>query len=237
VNYSSRAKPLTVPDSDPPPELDYEMWLGPAPSRPYNLNRVHYLFRFFWDYAGGQMTNWGAHHLDIAQWGLGMDDSGPVEIQATAEFNKEKLYETPQSFEVTYKYAGGTVIHCASDGNKYKGGTTFEGEQGVIYVTRGTVESTPADILTQALDEKSVRLYASTDHHKNWLECIKSRKDPICNVEIGHRSATVCHLGNIAVRTGKKVVWDPEKQDIVGDAELAKYVSRPYRAPWRLPTA
>ena len=165
-----------MPDSDPPPELDYEMWLGPAPSRPYNLNRVHYLFRFFWDYAGGQMTNWGAHHLDIAQWGLGMDDSGPVEIQATAEFNQEKLYETPQSFEVTYKYAGGTMIHCASGGSKYKGGTTFEGEQGLIHVTRGTVESTPAEILTQPLDEKAVRLYASTNHHKNWLDCIKAAR-------------------------------------------------------------
>jgi predicted dehydrogenase len=237
VNYSSRAKPLTVPDSDPPAELDYDMWLGPAPLRPYNLNRVHYLFRFFWDYAGGQMTNWGAHHLDIAQWGLGMDESGPVEIQATADFNQEKLYETPQSCEITYKYANGTVMKCASGGSKYKGGTTFEGEQGSIHVTRGSVESTPADLLTQPLDEKSVRLYASTNHHKNWLDCIKSRKDPICSVDIGHRSATVCHLGNIAVRTGKKLVWDPEKQEIVGDPELAKYVSRPYRDPWKLPGA
>ena len=235
VNWVKKGNRPNVPDSEAPPELDFNMWLGPAPQRHYNENRVHYLFRFFWDYAGGQMTNWGAHHLDIAQWGLGMDESGPVEVQATATFNPEKLYETPMTFDVTYKYASGTVMQCNGGTGKYKGGTTFEGEKGVIFVSRGKLESTPEDILTQPLDEKSVRLYASTDHHQNWLDCIKSRRDPICNVDIGHRSATVCHLGNIAVRTGKKVVWDPVKQEIVGDPELAKWASRPYRAPWQLP--
>jgi len=235
VNYVEKAKPITVPDGEPPTELNYDMWLGPAPQRPYNKNRVHYLFRFFWDYAGGQMTNWGAHHLDIAQWGLGMDDGGPVEIVGSGIYNAEKLYETPQKFDVTYKYANGVVIDCSGGTGKYKGGTLFEGEKGSIFVSRGNVESTPEEVLDQPLDEKSVRLYASEDHHQNWLDCIKNRKDPICSVDVGHRSATVCHLGNIAVRTGKKVNWDPKKQEIVGDAELAKWVSRPYRAPWKLP--
>ncbi|NOS68684.1 MAG: Gfo/Idh/MocA family oxidoreductase [Verrucomicrobia bacterium] len=235
VNYLERAKPPVVPDSKPPEGFDYEMWLGPAPHRPYNKNHVHYLFRFFWDYSGGQMTNFGAHHLDIAQWGLGMDDSGPVEIEGTAVYNPEKLYETPQSFDVTYKYANGTVVLCNGGGGKYPGGTTFEGERGTIFVSRGNLESTPEEILARPLDDKSVRLYASKEHHENWLDCIKSRKDPICNVETGHRSATVCHLGNIAIRSGKKVNWDPVKQQIVGDAELAKWTSRPYRAPWKLP--
>ena len=236
VNYSDRAKPLTVADGEPPAELNYDMWLGPAPFRPYNKNRVHYLFRFFWDYAGGQMTNWGAHHLDIAQWGLGMDDSGPVEIVGSGIYNGEKLYETPQKFDVTYKYANGVVLECSSGTGKYKGGTLFEGEKGKIFVSRGNVESDPEEILEQPLDDKSVRLYASDDHYKNWLDCIKSRKDPVCSVDIGHRSSTVCHLGNIAIRSGKKVNWDPKKEEIVGDAELAKWVSRPYRAPWKLPT-
>ncbi|MDO8540047.1 MAG: Gfo/Idh/MocA family oxidoreductase [Opitutaceae bacterium] len=234
VNYTSRANPPTVPDSQPPPELDYDMWLGPAPWRPYNKHRVHYLFRFFWDYSGGQMTNWGAHHLDITQWALGMDGSGPVEITGTAMYNAEKLYETPQQFDATYKYANGTVVECSSGTGKFKGGCTFEGEKGTIFVTRGTIQSTPAQILEQPLDEKSVRLYASTNHAQNWLDCIKSRKDPICSVEIGHRSSTVCHLGNIAIRSGKKVVWDPVKERIVGDGELAKWTSRPYRGAWKL---
>jgi predicted dehydrogenase len=236
VNYAERAKPLTVQDGEPPSELNYDMWLGPAPFRPYNKNRVHYLFRFFWDYAGGQMTNWGAHHLDIAQWGLGMDDSGPVEIVGSGIYNAEKLYETPQKFDVTYKYANGVVLESSCGTGKYKGGTLFEGEKGSIFVSRGNVESNPEEILEQPLDDKSVRLYASDDHYKNWLDCIKSRKDPICSVEIGHRSSTVCHLGNIAIRSGKKINWDPKREEIVGDTELAKWVSRPYRAPWKLPS-
>src|SRR6185503_11779674 len=100
VNYEERAKPLVAPDSAPPPELDYEFWLGPAPWRPYNKNRVHYLFRFFWDYSGGQMTNWGAHHLDIAQWALGKDESGPVAIEGKGEYDSEKRFETPIKFSL-----------------------------------------------------------------------------------------------------------------------------------------
>ena len=235
VNWVKKGNPPSVPDSQPPPELDYNMWLGPAPQREYNKNRVHYLFRFFWDYSGGQMTNWGAHHLDIAQWGMGTDDSGPVEITSSGVvYNPQKLYETPDQFEVTYKYANGVVVYASSGTGKYKGGTTFEGEKGTIFVSRGKIESTPADILTQPLDDQCVKLYVSDNHYQNWLDCIKSRKDPICSAEVGHHSAIVCHLGNISVRTGKKVSWDPAKQEIVGDAELAKWASRPYRAPWKL---
>jgi predicted dehydrogenase len=234
VNFKEKSSGA-LPDGAPPAELDYNFWLGPAPKRPYNANRVHYLFRFFWDYSGGQMTNWGAHHLDIAQWGLGMDESGPVEIEGSAVYNAEGLYETPDKFDITYKYGDGTTILCSSGTGKYRGGTLFEGEKGSLFVSRGALETTPDEILEEPLDDNCVKLYTSRNHHQNWLECIKSRKDPICSVEIGHRSATVCHLGNIAVRTGKKVRWDPVKERIVGDGKLAKWVSRPYRAPWRLP--
>jgi predicted dehydrogenase len=228
VNFKGPA----VADSAPPPELDYEMWLGPAPLKPYNKLHIHYNFRFFWDYSGGQMTNWGAHHLDIAQWGLGMDDSGPVTVEGTGRFHKDKWYEVPQTFEV-YTYANGVKILC---GSSEKGGTTFEGDKGTIHVNRGKLESTPADILKTTLGETDTRLYVSNSHHGNWLDCIKSRKLPICDVEIGHRSATVCHLGMIAVRTGRKFTWDPVKETIVGDSEAAAMLSRPYRAPWKLPT-
>ena len=162
-------------------------------------------------------------------------ESGPVEITGSAIYNPEKLYETPDKFDTTFKYANGVVIECSSGTGKFKGGTTFEGEKGTIFINRGAIESTPESILEEPLGANAPRLYASADHHQNWLDCIKSRKDPICNVEVGHRSATVCHLGNIAVRTGKKVLWDPKAEKIVGDAELAKWVSRPYRAPWKLP--
>ena len=236
VNWEKKGNAVKVADTQPPPELNYDLWLGPAPLRPYNPNHVHYTFRFFWDYSGGQMTNWGAHHLDIAQWGLGMDDSGPVEIvpEGTPVYDPQKRYETPQKFEVRYRYANGTELLCSGGTGKYRGGTLFEGEKGSIFVSRGALESTPEEILEEPLDDKCVKLYVSSDHHQNWLDCIKSRKDPVCSVDVGHRSASVCHLGNIAVRTGKKLVWDPQQQQVVGDAELAKWVSRPYRLPWKL---
>jgi predicted dehydrogenase len=220
-----------VPDSEPPPELDYDMWLGPAPWRPYNVKRVHYNFRFFWDYSGGQMTNWGAHHLDIAQWGLGMDESGPVSIEAKGRYHAQNWYEVPEWCEITYQYANGTTVVCSPDN---KMGARFEGENGVIYVNRGVLESEPEELVQQPLTDKDVHLYVSKQHHQNWVECIQSRALPICDVAIGHRSATVCHLGNIALRTGRKLTWDPRQEKIVGDADAAKWLTKAYRAPWKL---
>ena len=252
VNWTK--DPLTQ-DSQPPAELDYDMWLGPAPARPYNKQRVHYYFRFFWDYSGGQMTNWGAHHLDIAQWGLGMDDSGPVEITGKGEFDPQKRFEVPTAFGITYKYANGVVVECQSpvpkvaplipdrkeqameilDGKTDFTGCIFEGEKGLLYVNRGVVRVWPEEVFEEPIKDTDVRLYKSTQHFQNWLECIKTRKLPICDVAIGHRSATVCHLGNISIRTGRKIQWDPVKEEIVGDAEAAKLTSKEYRAPWKLP--
>jgi predicted dehydrogenase len=230
VNFGKK-KPISDATS-PPPELDYDFWLGPAPFRPYHAKHVHYNFRFFWDYSGGQMTNWGAHHLDIAQWGLGMDDSGPVKIEGKARYDAEKQFEVPEWCDVHYEYANGVKLIC---GQGEKGGTTFEGENGKLYVSRDKLEATPAALLETPIAEADVHLYESSDHHGNWLDCIHSRKLPICDVEIGHRSATVCHLGNIAIRSQKTVHWDPVKEKIIGDDEVAKMTSRPYRAPWSLP--
>jgi len=252
VNWTT--DPL-VPDGAPPPELDYDMWLGPAPYRPYNKHRVHYFFRFFWDYSGGQMTNWGAHHLDIAQWALGMDDSGPIGIAGKGEFDPAKRFEVPSAFAITYTYASGVVIECRSptpkvaalipdrkeqameilDGKTDFTGCIFEGEKGLLYINRGVIRVWPEAIFETPLKDSDVRLIKSTEHHQNWLECIKTRKLPICDVAIGHRSATVCHLGNIAIRSGRKIQWDPAKEEIVGDAEAAKFATREYRAPWKLP--
>lgn len=235
-NWVDRAK-KPVPDSDPPAVLDFDRWLGPAPDRKYNANRVHYLFRFFWDYSGGQQTNFGAHDLDITQWALGMDESGPTTIEGTATFHAEKWFETPETAKQTFTYANGVPVHCSLGKGGYPGGVTFEGEKGKIYVKRGSIEVTlngskvekPYDLPTG-----STKLYVSTNHFANWLECIKSRKLPICDVEIGHRSATVCHLGNIAIRTGRKITWDPKTETIVGDKEAATMLTKEYRKPWKL---
>jgi predicted dehydrogenase len=229
VNYNKR------PNDSGPPDLDFDFWLGPAPKVEYNRDHVHYNFRFFWDYSGGQMTNFGAHDLDIAQWGLDMDESGPVEITGKGTFNKDKLFEVTESCEVTYKYANGVTLVLGQGVKGIKGGVTFEGEKGTIHVDRGNLTSDPGAIVEEPLGDKDVHLYLSPGHHRNWLECIKSRKLPICDAEIGHRSATVCHLGNIAIRTGRTIKWDPAKEEIVGDDEAAKMLSRTYRAPWKLP--
>lgn len=228
VNFSGPP----VPDSEPPKELDYDFWLGPAPWRPYNEKRVHYLFRFFWDYSGGQMTNWGAHHLDIAQWGLGMDESGPISIRAQARYHAENWYEVPEWCEVTYQYSNGVTVVCSPS---HKMGALFEGEKGSIYVNRGVLESTPEEIVLEPLGENDVHLDTSNNHHQNWLDCIKSRKLPIADVAIGHRTATVCHLGNIAMRTGRELQWDPAAEKIVGDSEASQRMRYSYRKPWELP--
>ena len=221
------------PDEPVPDELDWDMWLGPAPKVPYNPQRCHYTFRWFYDYSGGKMTDWGAHHNDIGQWGLGMDTSGPVRIEGKGTFPTDGLFNTAVTFEVIYTYANGIQMICR-DSNR--SGIVFEGSDGEIHVDRGVLESTPGDIIKTALKPDDVHLYESPGHHDDFLRCVKTRERPICDVEIGHRSITVCHLGNIAIRTGKPIVWDPVAERITNDTSLERWTGRPYRAPWVLPT-
>lgn len=230
-NHATQA----VPDSDPPPELDYEMWLGPAPWRPYNVNRVHYNFRFFWDYSGGQMTNFGAHHLDIAQWALGMDESGPQTIEGVGTFPPQRdLCEVTDTCRVTFEYPGGVKVILGQQQPDIPDQVTLIGTQGRVHVTRSRITADPPELLKTQFGSRDVRLYASPNHYQNFLDCIRSRQRPVADVEIGHRTATVCHLGNIAIRTGRKITWDPVREQIVDDPEAAALLRRPYRAPWKL---
>ncbi len=219
------------PDEEPPPGLDWDMWLGPAPWAPYNKLRHPYNFRWFYDYSGGKMTDWGAHHNDIAQWGLGMDGSGPVWIEGTGVFPTEGLYDVATSFEITYEYATGQRVIC-SDGGRF--GVTFEGSDGWVWVTRGDIETQPKELRHDVFGPDDERLYHSGNHHQNWFDCMRTRERPVCDVEIGHRSVTVCHLGNIALRTGRKLQWDPAREQFVGDEEANRWLSKPCRAPWHL---
>jgi predicted dehydrogenase len=230
VNFDGPA----VRDSASPAHLDYDFWLGPAPQRLYNKKRVHYLFRFFWDYSGGQLTNFGAHHLDIVQWALGMDNSGPVAVEGTARYHKQSWFEVPEWFELTYTYPGNIRVLCGQ-ANGFRGGVLFQGTRGTLFVDRSRLEANPRELLQQASAEADIRLPVSTNHHANWLEAIRNGRLPICDAEIGHRSATVCHLGAIALRTGRRVRWDPTKETILGDEQQAAMLQRPYRGPWRLP--
>ena len=163
------------PDTEPPEWLNYDLWLGPAPWRPYNQKRVHYNFRFWLDYSGGQMTNWGAHRVDIAQWGLGADDSGPVQTEGTGTFHPQGWFTVPATYDVTHTYAGGVKVHV---GQKYRGGTTFFGQDGKIYVNRGKLSSDPQEIVKQPIGADDVHLYRSSSHGGNFLDCIKTGKLP-----------------------------------------------------------
>ena len=247
-NWIDRASE-PVPDSDPPAGFDFDRWLGPAPKRPYNKNRVHYLFRFFWDYSGGQQTNFGAHHLDVAQWGLGMDDSGPVRVKGSASFHPKGWYETPNSTVIKYQYDNGVTMNCHQiPGIKSnKQGAEFICEKGTVFVWRGgLVASSPEILDSVGIPDPLVRegdtvtlpsadkRYANYSHIQNFIDCVKTRNTPAADISIGHRSATVCHLGNIAVRTGKTINWNPQTETIVDDAEAAKWLTKEYRKPYSL---
>ena len=215
---------------EPVPEgLNYDMWLGPAPWEPYHTQRCHYQFRFILEYSGGQMTNWGAHHLDIAQWGNQTDDTGPVEIRGKGEFPRTGLFTTATKAEVEYTYANGVKIFLSRGG-----GTRFEGTEGWIYVNRGKLQAEPESLLTSVIGPNETHLYQNRDHKRNFLDCIRSRKNPICTAEIGHRTSTVCHLGNIAMLLGRPLKWDPQKERFINDDEANRMTWRPRRAPWRL---
>lgn len=215
----------------PPPELDWNFWLGPAPYAEYAPNRVHYQFRWFSDYSGGKMTDWGAHHNDIAQWGIGADGSGPVKVSGTASWHENGPHDVPGEFDVTYTYENGVVLECHSQGEN---GIKFTGTDGWVFVSRGKIEASDPKLLKTEFSSTDTRLYVSRDHHENWLDCIQSRELPICDVEVGHRSVTICHLGNIAMKLGRELKWDPAAEMFVDDEQANRLASKPMRAPWHL---
>jgi predicted dehydrogenase len=218
-----------LPEEPLEPGLDWDLWLGPAPWRPYNSilspRGVHDHFphwRRYREYSGGAMTDWGAHHFDIAQWGLGMDGSGPVEVIPPDE--------PTSGTGVRFRYANGVeVVHDSS-----QGGVRFLGTDGWIFVDRGKFEAHPESVAIEPLGPGAVRLYYSDDHLQNWLDCIRTRRRPICDVEVGARSVTVCHLGNLAYWHGRRLRWDPERERFLGDQEANRWLDRPMRDPWKL---
>jgi len=217
-------------DMPVPEGFDYDFWLGPAPWATYTKNRCHYNFRFIRDYSGGQMTNWGAHFFDIAQWGNEADNSGPVEIEGTCRFPEGVLFNTADFVKLKYTYANGVTMHCTSG----EAHTEFIGTEGSVWVTRGRLETKPTTLRQATIGPDEKHLYESKDHKRNFLDCVKLRKKPIADVEVGHRTATVCHLGNIAMLLGRKLQWDPQKELFVNDPEANRMKSYGMRSPWRL---
>jgi len=227
--------PMPVPDG-----LDYDLWLGPAPWAPYTEKRVHPqkdYGRPGWlriaAYGAGMITGWGAHHNDIAQWGMGTEYTGPVEIAGQAEYPKDGLWDVHGPFSIEYTYANGVKVICA-DNEKNKQGILFEGTEGWVYVMRGKIDAQPKSLLTSTIGPDEIHLGTSNDHKANWLECIKSRAETIAPVEVAHRSCSVCLLGEIAMRLGRKLKWNPEKEQFTNDDAANRMLWRPMRSPWQL---
>jgi hypothetical protein len=229
-----------VPSMQVPDNLDYDMWLGPAPWAAYTEKRVHPqndYGRPGWlriqDYGAGMITGWGAHHNDIAQLGMGTEYTGPVEIQGEAEFPKDGLWDVHGAFRIEYTYANGVKLLCTDD-KKNKQGILFEGTEGWVFVTRGHIDANPKSLLTSTISPSETHLYESNSHKGNFLECVKSRAETIAPVEVGHRSCTVCLLGDIAMRLGRKLKWDPKLEQFIDNAEANRMVARSMRSPWHL---
>ena len=225
--------------TEAPKDFLYDMWLGPSAPTPYIKERTHGNFRHWFAYSGGMMTDWGAHHLDIAQWGLGRDGGGPVKIVSEGKLpapdGTHRSYECALDFKVTYTYADGAELIATNAGEN---GVHFYGENGTwIFVSREKIAASDPKLLSDPLPGSAVRLYASDNHQRNFVECVRSRERPICDVEIGHRSASVCHLGNLSMRLGfKELHWDPRREVFVGpnaaEADALKFV--PYHGGWTL---
>ena len=248
-----------------PSHLNWDLWQGQAPERPYCPERVHFNFRWWSEYAGGIITDWGQHHMDIAFWGMGVEDSGPLWVEGTAVFpneGKPNCYDNPDRFFVKMLFPNDVeLLFFVAHDQKYResitpqeeaqlftqtqadlpeksrNGIMFIGDKGRVFVNRGRAYGKPVEELKDnPLPSNAIRLYESNDHMANFFECVKTRKPPAATVDVAHRVITACHLGNIAIRLKRRIVWDAQKEEIVGDPEAAQsiYVRRPQRAPYQI---
>ncbi|HOQ85170.1 MAG TPA: Gfo/Idh/MocA family oxidoreductase [Phycisphaerae bacterium] len=217
-----------------PPELDYDMWLGPAPEASYTKDRVHYTFRWIEDYSGGVICDWGTHLFDTAQYAMDLERSGPVEIEGTGTYWNEGLFNTVKDYDVTYRYANGVVMTCRPGNPSIK----FIGTDGWVGNVGWDqpVQASSPEILNARIGPEEFHVTANpAGEHRDFLDCVKSRKDPYFPVDIGHRVSTTCHLANIAIKLGRKLRWDPQAEAFVNDEEAnAMCRVREMRKPWSL---
>lgn len=225
------------PDADPPPGLDWDLWLGPMRYLPYNVDRCHGNFRWFLELGGGQIRDRGAHIFSVVLWALGSDDRGPVSIEATGSPPREGIWDCPVHMQVRYEFRDPdwTLWWCQPGEPQLDQlyGATFYGENDRLVIGECASGS--------VTEEKALRYeppadgyfpYESPGHEQNFLECVKTRKDPVMPIEAGHAAASLCILGNISYVLGRKLAWDWRKERFVGDDEANRMLSRPNRAPW-----
>ncbi len=230
VNYTGPARFTELPQETVPEGLDWDMWLGPTPRRSYSA-KLHREWMRWWDYSGGEMTNWGAHGLDQVQWALGMDGSGPVEFWPMAD--------APQG-SVAFRYASGVTVRLEMPPGDLNGGAIFVGEKGRVEIVRNDCRTDPPKMIKDLPPTEEVLKWNSGQwqakyHMQEWLDCMRTRKTPSADVEIGHRSISVCHLANITRELKRRVKWDPDAERCAGDAEANGMLSRQRRRGYELP--
>jgi predicted dehydrogenase len=240
---------ITYPNqpTEPVPEgFDYDMWLGPAPWAPYSYQRCRFfdeeedvnwgygIWYHIYDYCLGMPANWGIHHLDIAQWGNGTEKSGPVEVEGRGEFPKDGLANCLLTWDVKFKYANGVTLSY-TDSAKNEQGIKFVGTDGWVFVRRGNnIEANPKSLLKSVIGPDEIHLIDSKGPHRNFLDAVKSRGKTICPIEDAVCSDTMTQLNDIVTRLGRKLKWDPEKEEFIGDSEANRMLDRPMRNPWHL---
>lgn len=223
--------------TEPPPELDYETWIGPSKMEPYIRGRVHMNWRWNYNVGGGQLLDWIGHHCDIAHWGMDCDNSGPSEIEGHGDFpDKDAPWNTCTKYRIELKYPNDIAMTIAGGHSDIKGGTKWIGTDGWVWVNRGEFAgSNPdwSDYKTLPEEMRKVQLYKSTNHQRNFIDCVKSRQPTITPVETAHHSAIPGHLGLISMLVGRKLKWDVKRERILRDSTATKLMTRPYRAPWK----
>jgi len=222
---ANQTEEVPVPDG-----FNYDMWLGPAPNAPYCPARCGVNFRWIRDYSGGQITDWGGHHPDIAQWGMGTEYTGPIEIKnARGTFAKHPIYNTATEYYFECLYENGVTLIIS---DKERGGITFEGSEGWVWANRGQHKASSKEIYNSVIGPSEIHLYESKHHFRNFIDCVISRKETVAPIEVAHRSITIAHLGNIALTLGRDLKWNPETERFVDDAEANRFLRRAARAPW-----
>jgi len=235
-NSGNEARSMTP--SEPPPELDYDTWVGPAKMMPYIQGRTHRNWRWNYNTGGGQLMDWIGHQCDIAHWGCDFDNSGPSEIEGHGEFPpKDAVWNTCTKYRIELRYPQDITMIIAGGYPEIRGGVKWIGASGWVWVDRGAFEGSNEDwrdYRTLPEELRKVKLYQSSNHQQNFLDCVKSRKPTITPVETAHHSAIPGHLGLISMMVGRKLKWDVASEQILGDAEASQLLTRPYRPPWRL---
>jgi len=219
-----------------PAGLDYEMWVGPAPMISYTPHRCDRLFGWMhcYNFVVGWISGWGVHHMDIALFALGKDHSGAIEVEGTAVFPEAGMNDTPISWAVEYTLASGLKIKYSDSNNPYPSGVRFKGDKDWVFVNGGKIEAEPASLLKVAIKPDETHLYESKNHMGNFLEGVKSRRDPVAPVEAGHAATTLCNIADVAIRLNREVTWDPAAGSFVDDSEANRMRSRATRSPWMM---